>query len=69
MGVFKIPKNICMEIIDAMSASWWVTLKNKNVCIGVLGGRCAYQKNREVWASEIFMRLILQCLQNKLGDF
>jgi hypothetical protein len=23
MGVFKIPKNICKEITDAMSAFWW----------------------------------------------
>jgi hypothetical protein len=58
IGVFKIPKNICKEITDLCRLSSGVTLKNKSVCIGVLGGGCAYRKKREVWASEILIRSI-----------
>ena len=30
MGVFKIPKKVCKEITDAMSAFWWGDTEEEN---------------------------------------
>jgi hypothetical protein len=36
MGVFKLPKNLCKEMNDAMAAFWWGDIEEQNrmhVCL------------------------------------
>jgi hypothetical protein len=40
----------------------------RNICIGLLGGKCGYQRRRVAWDLDIFTVLIQQCWPNRLGD-
>jgi hypothetical protein len=53
MSVFKIPQKICKGIMAAMSNIGGEMVLINRKCTGLLGGRCVFQKNKEVWASEI----------------
>ena len=58
MSVFKFSKQICKGITDAMSHYLWVMRKTKGECIGLHGGRCVCQRDKEEWGFEIFIVLI-----------
>lgn len=69
MAVFKIPKKVCKEITDAVSAFWWGIVKSRKVCTGLHGGGCAFQKIKETWNSETYTLSILLCLQSRVGGY
>lgn len=59
MSVFNIPKKTFIKRSLMLSLDFGgEALRRKIKCTGGLGGRCVFQKNREVWVSEIYTLLI-----------
>ena len=54
MSVFKIPKKIVKESLTRCRNFGGVTRTIRRGCIGWHGGKCVFQKIKEVWASEIY---------------
>jgi hypothetical protein len=50
MSVFLIPKEICKIITDIISQFWWGDDDQSKKCTGILGGKCAFQRRKGVWA-------------------
>jgi hypothetical protein len=69
MMVFKIPKNICKGISDAISQFWWGDEEEQKHMHWKLGGNYVYQRRVEVWDLEICNVLIYLCLQNRFGGY
>jgi len=67
MMVFKIPRNVCKGITDAISQFWWGDSNDGKEYIGRNGGNFANQKKKEEWDSGICIASILQCWQSKRG--
>jgi hypothetical protein len=55
MGVFKITKQLCKDINDAMAAFWWGDIDEHRKMHCLHGGRCAFRRSWEVWALEIYI--------------
>lgn len=49
MMVFRIPKNICNGITNAISHYWWRMMMTIREYVGKNGGRCVCRRLRVAW--------------------
>ena len=61
MSVFKIPKKIVKELSTRCRNFGGVTRTTRRECIEWHGGKCVYQKIKEVWVLEIYIVSIWLC--------